>query len=199
MALINPFPEQKIRKFLSSAGDSQKFLLSLFSAQRAVILANESISGYSALDRLAIDPTLDFCWYFASTDASDRSQLANFESILRDRLVPESDDTYEFYNSATNDAIGSLIYTVRCGTTGDPDSAYYAAETLFNLSDLLLNRNRTEYVSDLAAAPITAYAANCISSDVDLLSAPAPSVNAGNMRDQIINEGHELSRLALAD
>ncbi|MBU9763273.1 hypothetical protein FR943_05375 [Mycobacterium sp. TNTM28] len=194
MALINPFPEKRIREFLASARDYQKFLFSLSSAQRAITLADAIVNGFAASDKQAIDSALDLCWSAAST--SDFAPLANHASLLHDRLVPEDDDTYGFYNSATNDAITSLIYAIRCAVGDDSDSAYYAAETLFNLADLLLNRNRTEYVSDLASAPITAYAAKCISSDLVGQVGQDSSTNIDQIRTRLIEEGRELSTLA---
>lgn len=192
--MTNSFPANRIRGYLADLDHSRKFLFGLFSAQRAITLAEDSVNGFATADRLAIVPALNSCWNAASTN--DFTPLAGHTPTLRDRLMPESDAAYGLYNSVTNDAIASLLYTIRCGTAGDVDSAYYAAETLFNLADLLLNRDRSEYVNDLAAAPITAYAARCIWSDLDYVRRSDPTINASRMRDQLIDEGHELSSFA---
>lgn len=192
---MNPFPEKRIREFLADAGDSRRFLFSLFSAHRAVVLAEGSIDGFSAEDQLVIYPALDSCW--RSTSTNDFEALAGHASSLLERLVDEDDDTYDFYNGVTNDAIASLVFGIECATSGDRDSAYYAAQRLFDLADLLLHRSRSEYVSDLAAAPITAYAATCLSADLDHLSGPNAGVNLARRRAQLTDEGHELGRLAV--
>lgn len=190
--MTNPFPGARIRQFLARADNVQRFRFGLFSAQRAVVLAGDIIGGYADADRDVIDSSLESCWQ--CTQIGDLKRLSRHEPALQRTLIPETDGEYTFYNSATNDAVASLIYAVRAGVLNDAESSYRAAESLFNLADLALNRHRSDYVDDLAAAPITALAARHISDDLDRLQ--TASARLHDIRLQLLAEGRELSSLA---
>lgn len=194
MAIIDPFPEDRIRNFLASAEDYQRFYFALFNAQRAHIMASDVVGGLTETDRSVSDAALEACWKAAET--RDFDSLTGYMEPLWDLLVPDDDEKYTSYNSATNSSFASIIYTIE-SVTGDDEieSAYSSASSMFDLADYLLQRKYTSYVDDLSSAPITAFAANCVTADLDRISL-SEILDLKAIRTQVVAEGHELSALA---
>lgn len=196
MAIIDPFPEERVRNFLASAEDLQRFYFALFNAQRAQIAASDVVGGLTESDKSISDRALESCWRAAETQ--DFDGLTRHVGPMWDLLVPDDDEKYTSYNSATNSSFASIIYTIESVTGDDQiESAYSASTSMFDLADYLLQRNHTGYVEDLSAAPVTAFAAHCVTADLDRLADTSRTLSLSALRTQLVAEGHELSSLAV--
>jgi hypothetical protein len=193
MAVINPFPEEAIRQFLADAEARTRYLFALSNAQRTVTMADVAVGGLDEIDREIIDSTLESCW--AAAGGTPDGGLREYIEPLFSRMVPDDEDEYSPYNSAVNSALASLAYAIESSAgDGTAESAHFAASSMFDLADYLLHRNRSGgYVDDLAAAPITALAAQSVIVDMDRL---AHGTTPRDLRQRVIDEGHQIASLA---
>ncbi|WP_237075609.1 hypothetical protein [Mycobacteroides abscessus] len=193
----NPFPETRIRASVKNASLAQLFVYALSSAQRAVTLGTDVIGTLSEPDRAVIDGALDASWNAVNEGGS--ADLAAYVPALFERMLPEDEEGYTFYNSVVNDAFAATAYAIHALTgpvESASESAYYASENLFNLADLLLHRNRTEYVVNIAVEPIIVATLDYIESDLDKMESRIPVSQPADIRQRTIAEGHHLARLA---
>ncbi|SHP45798.1 hypothetical protein [Mycobacteroides abscessus] len=193
----NPFPEARIKASAESASRAQLFVYALSSAQRAVTLGTEVLGTLSDPDQKVIDKALDASWEVVN--GSEDEDLAAYVPALFERMLPEDEEGYTFYNSVVNDAFAATAYAIHTLTgpaESVSESAYYASENLFNLADLLLHRNRTGYVVNIAAEPIIAATLEYVESDLDKMDSRIPDLQPANIRPRLVAEGHHLAQLA---
>ncbi|ORB58216.1 hypothetical protein BST43_11255 [Mycobacteroides saopaulense] len=151
----------------------------------------------SGPDRAVIDRALGASW--KEVNGSGDSDLAGYIPALFERMLPEDEEGYTFYNSVVNDAFAATAYAIQALTGPTelaPESAYYASENLFNLADLLLHRNRSEYVANIAAEPIIAETLAYIESDLEKMESRIPDPQPASLRTQLMAEGRHLAQLA---
>jgi hypothetical protein len=194
MAIVNPFPVEAIHAFLAEAQVGNRFLFALTNAQRALIMASDAVGGLTADDRGVVDPTLKSCWAVAARTSNQ--DLREYVERLYDRMPPDWEDEYSSYNAAVNDALAALVYAIESLAGDDTaDSAYNAANSMFELADHLLQRHRTdgEYANDLAAAAVTALAARAVVVDLEQLPLGA---GAEDLRLRAISDGHRIAAVA---
>ncbi|MBN7333017.1 hypothetical protein IUU07_17535 [Mycobacteroides abscessus subsp. abscessus] len=148
-------------------------------------------------DQKVIDKALDASWEVVN--GSEDEDLAAYVPALFERMLPEDEEGYTFYNSVVNDAFAATAYAIHTLTgpaESVSESAYYASENLFNLADLLLHRNRTGYVVNIAAEPIIAATLEYVESDLDKMDSRIPDLQPANIRPRLVAEGHHLAQLA---
>ncbi|WP_286150737.1 hypothetical protein [Mycobacterium sp. D16R24] len=193
----NPFPEARIKASAKNTPPVELFIYALSSVQRAVALGAEVLGSFYEPDQVAIDGALSASWGVVN-DGSD-ADLAAYVPALFERMLPEDDQGYTFYNSVVNDIFSAAAYAIHVLTgpaESASESAYYASENLFNLADLVLHRDRNEYVADIAAEPIIAATLGYIESDLDKMDSGTLNQQSADIRPRLIGEGRRLAQLA---
>ena len=191
--MINPFPGEAVRRFLAGTTERNRYLFALVNAQRAVVMADDAVGGLVEVDRGIVDAALDSCWAAAKVVPDDR--LRQHVDPLYGRMLPDWDEAYSPYHSAVNDALAGLVYAIESSTGPDPTaSAYFAASSMVDLADHLLHRNRVDYVDDLAAVPIMAFEAQCVTADLERRQRDV--ADPSDLRRRAIDEGHHIASLA---
>lgn len=187
--MTNPFPGAEIKAFLSDSTEHERVVFALASAQRAVTVAEDAVEELNSSDRELLLESLDTGWNARTYD----SALA---SRLMDQLVDEDDDDYTFYNSAVNDALTATIYAVQAGSDdADSMNAFYAAQTFFNIADLIAQRGAAAYPTDLSSQPVMAYAADCLKEDLTRVQGIAADGDLQRFREICISEAQHLTQL----
>lgn len=193
--MTNPFPAAAIKAFAPGASPAERKAFATASAQRALVIAEDAVGQLRPDDEAILTTALQACWESVQSDASSEAAEATAAGLM-DQLVDEDDDEYGFYNSAVNDVLTATIYATRSGAGQQAsESALYAAQTFFNIVDLLLQRNRPDYVDDLAGQPMMEYAANCILNDIDRVGNIVTAGTVDEYRSACITEGRHISEL----
>ncbi|WP_235687368.1 hypothetical protein [Mycobacteroides chelonae] len=193
----NPFPKDRIEAATKAASLRQLFVYGLSSAQRAVTFGAEILGGLAEPEKVIIDAALEASWNEVKGILS--ADLAAHVPGLLQRIIPEEEEGYSFCNSVVNDAVAATAYAISALTGSvatSSESAYYAAESLFNLADLVLHRNEIEYVTDITCAPILAATLGYIESDLDRMECGITVPEPASIRPRLIAEGQHLARLA---
>jgi hypothetical protein len=191
-AMIDPFPYDAVRAFVTEVNVGTRYLFALSNAQRAVTMAGDDVGSLVEEDRRIVDATLESCWTVAQGNSSE--ELSQYVDPLYSRMVPDWEDEYSPYNSAVNSALAALVYAIAAFNGEDPiNSAYWAATSMNDIADYLLHRNLPAYVDDLATTPITALAAQCVVKDMERLASGAVP---RDLRQLVIDEGHRIASLA---
>jgi hypothetical protein len=198
LAMIDPFPENAIAEFVTRASTAHRAWFAVASAQRGWTLAQDVLGAVRAQDREVIESALDASW--SVLGSGDSGALAPWTPRLTERLVDEDDEDYGFYNSVVNDALTSAIYAIRAGqeAADASASARYAAQTFYNLVDLVLHRGRADYVDDLSAEPMIRYAVDCVERDTGSIPRLNGASDSAAYRDVCIADGHRISELAVS-
>lgn len=188
--MTTAFPGAEITAFAARATDREKALFAIGSAQRAVIVAVNALGTLTAEDHDVLLDALHTAW--AATPDDDGATL----SKLMGRLVDEDDPAYSFYHSAVNDALTATIYAVRAGhPNAGGANVFHAAQTFFNIADLIAQRGMDSYPSDPSAQPVLGYAAKCLREDLVRVPRIAADNGMQAYRDICISEAQHLTRL----